>query len=81
MPKIFEWKGYKFFFFSNEGTPREPCHIHVRKGEQVAKFWVEPVVSLAWAYEMSSGELKSIQRVIEEKQDEIRSSWNEYFQF
>ena len=81
MPKIFEWKGYKFFFFSNEGTPREPCHIHVRKGEQVAKFWVDPAVTLAWAYEMSSGELKSIQRVIEEKQDEIRSSWNEYFQF
>ena len=31
MPKVFEINGFKFFFFSNEGNPLEPCHIHVRK--------------------------------------------------
>ena len=33
MPRVFELDGYKFFFFSNEGNPLEPCHIHVRKSE------------------------------------------------
>ncbi|MCP4109321.1 MAG: DUF4160 domain-containing protein [Desulfobacteraceae bacterium] len=32
--------GYRFFFYSNEGNPLEPLHIHVRKGEAVAKFWI-----------------------------------------
>jgi hypothetical protein len=38
MPKIFEIEGYRGFFFSNEGTPQEPVHIHVKKGEGEAKF-------------------------------------------
>jgi len=40
MPVIFRHKGYRFFFFSNEGIPLEPCHIHVKKGSAVAKFWI-----------------------------------------
>lgn len=40
MPKVFEWNGYRFHFFSNEGDPREPAHIHVRKGRNTAKFWL-----------------------------------------
>lgn len=31
MPLVFRWKGYRFHFFSNEGDPREPVHIHVTK--------------------------------------------------
>ena len=60
MPKIFEWKGYKFFFFSNEGDPLEPCHIHIRKDKNVAKFWVLPEVSLASSWGMKSKELNPL---------------------
>lgn len=42
MPTIFRYKGYRFFFFSNEGFPPEPPHVHVRQGERVAKFWLVP---------------------------------------
>jgi hypothetical protein len=79
VPKIFEWKGYKFFFFSNEGSPREPRHVHVRKGSSVAKFWIDPEISLESSYEMSSKELNGIESVIEEKADLIRRKWNEHF--
>ena len=79
MPKVFEWNGYKFFFFSNEGIPREPCHIHVRKGDQSAKFWVHPYVSLASSYAMSSHELITLQKTIQENNDLIRRVWDEYF--
>jgi Domain of unknown function (DUF4160) len=54
MPKIFEWKGYKFFFFSNEGIPAEPCHIHVRKDGNLAKFWVSKTIVLESSWGMTS---------------------------
>jgi len=31
MPVVFRDRGYIFFFYSNEGTQREPVHIHVEK--------------------------------------------------
>ena len=37
MPLVFRWKGYRFHFFSNEGDPREPVHIHVTKDGADAK--------------------------------------------
>jgi hypothetical protein len=48
MPVVFRHGGYRFFFYSNEGDPREPIHVHVVSGENSAKFWVQPV-SLAEA--------------------------------
>jgi hypothetical protein len=27
MPVVFRWKSYTFFFFSNEGNPRELPHM------------------------------------------------------
>lgn len=35
MPKIFEYFGFIFFFYSNE---HEPIHVHVLKGETDAVF-------------------------------------------
>jgi hypothetical protein len=43
MPTIFQFEGHRFFFFSNEGNPREPIHVHVRKDGNRAKFWLNPV--------------------------------------
>lgn len=30
MPTVFRYEGIRFFFYSDEGTPREPTHIHAR---------------------------------------------------
>jgi hypothetical protein len=79
MPKVFEWNGYKFFFFSNEGIPREPCHVHVRKGGQYAKFWVNPYVSLASSYEMTAKELLLLEKIVHQNIDTIRRKWDEHF--
>ena len=79
MPKVFEWKGCKFFFYANEGDPLEPCHIHVRKGECEAKFWIEPDVTLAVSYGFSSKELHELRDVIHNQDDLIRRKWNEFF--
>jgi hypothetical protein len=30
MPVVFRESGLRYYFFSNEGSPREPMHIHVK---------------------------------------------------
>jgi Domain of unknown function (DUF4160) len=48
MPVLFRYRGFRFFFYSNEGTPREPVHVHVGKDAMEAKFWLRPEVGLAY---------------------------------
>ena len=79
MPTILRWKGYRFFFFSNEGDPAEPVHVHIRKGGNVAKFWLQPVVVLAESYGMSPPELNKLQKVVENNAKFIKRAWYEYF--
>ncbi len=79
MPKVFSWKGIRFHFFSNEGYPLEPIHIHARKGANRAKFWIEPVVILEHNYGFSSKELNEFRKVIENKSQLIKEKWNEHF--
>ena len=40
MPVVFRYKGFRFFFYSNQGQPREPAHVHVRGDGGEAKFWL-----------------------------------------
>ena len=80
MPVIFRHDGYRFFFFSNEGNPLEPCHIHVRKADALAKFWVlENGVMLAESYGLSSSELQKLQKIIQNNQPLIERTWHDYF--
>ena len=49
------------------------------KGDSVAKFWLEPDVSVARSYGMKSPELSMLSKVVKERSDLIRKAWNEYF--
>jgi hypothetical protein len=79
MPKVFDWNGYRFHFYANEGDPREPVHIHVRRGRDDAKFWLRPEVSLAYNRGFSSKVLSDLIRVIEERRDQIERDWDAFF--
>jgi hypothetical protein len=48
MPTVSLDRGFRFFFYSNEGLPREAVHIHVEKDDVEAKFWLRPEVKLAY---------------------------------
>ena len=37
---IFCHRGFRLFFYSNEGYPRELPHVHVEKDDTEAKFWL-----------------------------------------
>lgn len=47
MPNVFRERGFRFFFYSDEGSPHEPVHIHVVKDNLEAKFWLNPTVRVA----------------------------------
>ena len=79
MPVVFRHKGYRFFFYSNEGEPREPLHIHVRKGAAVAKFWLAPLPEVAESHGLTAHELAELLDVALEHAEEIERYWNEYF--
>ncbi len=78
MPVVFRHEGYKFFFYSNEGAPREPVHIHVRKGEAVAKFWIGPVI-LDASDGFDAKTLRLLARLIEENSGVIERAWHDHF--
>ena len=79
MPVIVRYKGYRFFFYSNEGNPPEPLHVHVRQGGSLAKFWMESEITVAENYGMNSAELRELLRVAELNRGIIERKWNEYF--
>jgi hypothetical protein len=81
MPVVFRYKGYRFFFYSNEGDPLEPLHIHVRKAESLAKFWLDPEPGVAEAYGFTPHELRELLEVGVENTELIRRYWNEHFGF
>ena len=80
MPVVFRYKGYRFFFFSNEGDPLEPVHVHVQKAENMAKFRLAAgEVVLVESYGFKSSELTELIKVTEQKINMITECWNEYF--
>jgi hypothetical protein len=79
MPVVLRYKGYTFFFFSNEGIPREPLHVHARKGEATAKLWLEPEVMVADSYGMSAKELRELVRVARANKDAFAKAWKDFF--
>jgi len=53
--------------------------VHVRKGDQLAKFRVEPEVELVSAWGLDSRELSALAEVVKAHEKEIRRKWYEYF--
>ncbi len=76
MPTVLRVGRFRFFFFSNEG--QEPAHIHVKAGDDEAKFWLDPV-ELAANYGFNGRELNGIQGLVEKHRESLLETWNEYF--
>jgi hypothetical protein len=75
-PTIFRAKGYRFYFLSNE---ENRIHVHVTSENGEAKFWPEPIVSLAVYYGYNKVKLYEIQKLVERHRDEIIKEWRRHF--
>ena len=75
-PSIFREKGYRFYFLLNE---EDRIHVHATCESGEAKFWLEPIVSLAVYHELNPKKLSEIQSIIVEHKDEIIQAWRKHF--
>ena len=75
-PTVFHYKEYRFYFFSREESR---MHIHVYSSDGEAKFWIEPLVTLADSYGLSKKQLIETQKIIEGRINEITKAWKNHF--
>jgi hypothetical protein len=75
-PTILRAGAFRLYFFSRE-EPR--MHVHASSPEGEAKFWLEPVVSLAQNWGLSARQIRDAQFLIEAHADECRNSWKRHF--
>jgi hypothetical protein len=57
MPTILILGKYRFFFNSREELR---MHVHISTSDGTAKFWLEPIISLADYYNLLTKELREI---------------------
>jgi Domain of unknown function (DUF4160) len=68
--------GYQFRFYSSDRF--EPPHMHVIRGENEAKVWLQPVrVESNHGY--NGPELNAIVKLAEKYQARLLEVWNAYF--
>jgi len=76
MPTVLIIGNMRFFFNSREETRR---HIHIETPDGTAKFWLEPLVSLATFYNLPEKDLNKIESIVKEKRDDFIKEWNRHF--
>lgn len=85
MPQVFRIGSYHVYFWSNEGDPLEPVHVHVTLGapsENATKIWI---TSTGRCYLCNNNSripnrvLRNIMLIIEARSEEVVAKWTAYF--
>ena len=85
MPQIFRIGSYIVYFWSNEGMPLEPIHVHIAEGRASAnatKVWITSTGHTLLSNNNSKIPpkiLRGILRIIEANSSEIIDRWTEQF--
>ncbi len=79
MPVGFRSGGLRYYFYSNEGRPPEPPHIHIRGNGCDAKVWIAPDIQIADSYGFNPRELSAILRTVANNRDLILKAWHDHF--
>ena len=79
MPLVFRIDGFRFHFYSDEGYPLEPVHIHGAQAGADAKFWLFPEVTLAYNRGFDARTIRRLADLVTAHRDEIEEAWNEHF--
>lgn len=85
MPQLLRIGSYIVYFWSNEGRPLEPVHVHVAEGRASAdatKLWITSTGRVVVCNNDSGVPervLRRIARLIEANSDEIVAAWVDHF--
>ena len=75
-PTVLQSGPYRFFFFSSDRN--EPPHVHVKRDDKIAKFWLTPVRE-AYNYGFKPVELKQVAAITTENEAVLLKAWHDYF--
>ena len=76
MPTVLRISGFRFFFYSGEGS--EAPHIHVEHGDGVAKIWLDPV-RVAESHGFRTHQLNQVRLLVIEHRLTFLEAWNDHF--
>lgn len=76
MPTVLRAGPYRIYFYSHE--PNEPAHVHIDRDAASAKVWLLGP-KLAHNRGFSAIEIKKILVIVNQHQQSLWESWNEYF--
>lgn len=85
MPQVFKIGSYWVYFWTNEGRPLEPIHVHVATGDPTqngTKIWITKTGKCLLCNnnaKIPERTLRNIIRIIEARSDEIIKKWTSYF--
>lgn len=77
MPKLMSLNGWNYSFYSNEGIPPEPPHIHISKAESDVKIWLDSL-EIAYSYKVNNSDLKKILDVVEQNKELFKRKYLEF---
>jgi hypothetical protein len=79
MPTVLYVRGWRLFFYANEGT--EPIHIHCQKAGKECKFWLDVdlyEIREAYLYDMNNKDVREIKKIIYQNFDDLVTAWNDF---
>lgn len=76
MPTILYEQGFRFSFYSADGS--EPPHVHVRGASGMGKWWLDPIRE-ARSKGFTQSERSTIEGIIRTNQSYMLGRWNNYF--
>ena len=76
MPSVLRLGPYRIYFHSHE--PNEPPHVHIDRDDLSCKFWLNPV-RISYNLGFSPGELRKVERIIQDNRQKLLEDWNAYF--
>ncbi len=79
LPTIFRHRGFRFFYYANEVSPREPVHVHVSKDDAEVKFRLNPPVHVAYNDGLSAIDMRELMQVVENNKVRIEGAWHGFF--
>ena len=85
MPQLFRVGNYIVYFWSNEGDPIEPVHVHIAQNHPSAngsKVWITASGKALFCNndaKIPLNDLRKLMRMIESNSEDIIQRWVEFF--
>ncbi len=79
MPTILYIRGWRLFFYANEGN--EPIHVHCEKAEKEGKYWLDREnfnAIEAFSHAMGPRDHREVKRLIFEYFEDIEKAWDSF---